>query len=1471
MTKIKNTKKGMAKKTLSMSLVVAMLATSNVPVWAAEFSDGTESTFTTEAETPVVEDNTNDAVDTQATAADTFTDDTDTAPVVDDTEAVDAQAVETSSDDYAFTNVKAKKEAVDTDWKTAFKINGASADELFDKDSAIVDSRNGNETQTNNLYYVFRIGGEWDEAIAEKQEITWKANTNAKLINSNISLSDADLRAAAGKTLELLFLERDDNGKLNVVNTISYGTLQKVDLQSVLTVTAVDNITYDGTDKKAAAIPGVSGTLGTKTFSKDDFDWDYKSTASDYVNAGSVITATGKLKDTVKESIKNELLGYNDTVSANCTIGKRALSASDVIVKLATPKKNFEYQNNANTEVDKSEVKVYLKDYSKIKDGNYASAISLDEYVKKVTLDTTKLGAKALSVTFDADALKASNNFTEQGDTTGITSTTTVNVETNTKEENTKVNVTALDLASCEITLKNPAQADKALKGNDLVLVIKKNGKTLELGKTITVTLKAGEDYSKVGTFSNAVTVAGNGVEVTGTKILDLVTIDQVFTASCNFRNNTNDKYLSKTKAGVSAVEGLDYNNGNAVEFAKDVLGKFSPDGTTYGDQSNFKITYDNNINATTEISVAKLTVTAIAGDYKGCSQDFYFKINPSKVVLSNSKTTNTVTTAVKKEVSGVSLNESYTSADQYADAIGLAFTGTNGETGDKKITSTPSTNDYKVEYSFVKAKDHTKAGENEVGDQVKVVVTLKENGNFKADKTNAVIFDNGIAGKVTEDAKTNGVITLYVPIVKKSIDSLDVSLKEDAFTFTGEMINPEVVVKENGKTLKDVVTIESITDGVNAGTATIKVSVKDYSGTKELKATINPTKLSDVVFEIKEGSKKGFTYNGKQQKPLIAQEDDPTTTKDETIAEAAATADVKLGKVIISKMFDITYGENINAGEKAGSVTLTPKALYAKNFDGTSLTANFDILRAVLSGSAISEVLSIKDATGKKVTIEKVPVEWDDNGNVTKYADYYGRVADSDSLTWTGNEAKFASVTVDDKKLGVAPTGTKFNDDDYAVVYVNNTDATSGSSKAYVAVIGKGNFKGEYSIVKIEGSRNYYDVMKTTDAEKEVKENPGRYTIVQSDVIANAVAEYDIVGSEFGAKNVTYSNGTYAGGLVVKPVVTVKDAKTDATLTEGTDYKVVVYDDTAINASSKKYNFAVVGLGKYRNSYVGMKDGKDLTYSIDKKDLKDCYVNVDKKDDKLDLTVMNGSVVEKTETFDVKDNGDGTATVSVVDGGKNYTGSVNVKVNDADTKVGTPLITDVVVKGNTVTPVLSSEVDAAVGYDYVIATEEDYVNGRVDISKNVLSTHTNFNYVQAGTYYAYCHAWKRGADEKKVFGEWSNLYKFEVKATTPSTPTVTSVKVKGSTVTVTYTASEDATGYDVVLGTSVKKVNGERRPVEYGKLVKKNVEEGTVEVTFTNVPSGTYYAGLHAYNRTSANASKVFSKWSNHKTVRVK
>ena len=267
------------------------------------------------------------------------------------------------------------------------------------------------------------------------------------------------------------------------------------------------------------------------------------------------------------------------------------------------------------------------------------------------------------------------------------------------------------------------------------------------------------------------------------------------------------------------------------------------------------------------------------------------------------------------------------------------------------------------------------------------------------------------------------------------------------------------------------------------------------------------------------------------------------------------------------------------------------------------------------------------------------------------------------------------------------------------------------------------------------------------------------------------------------------------------------------------------------------------------------------------KKDFANTTISVDKDNN---VTVMNGSVVVPASEYDVKISDDGKkVTVTAKADSKNYTGSKEITVESA--KVGQPMISNVVVKGNTATPVLSGDVDGAVGYDYVIATEEDYANGRVDISKNILKTNTNFYYVQKGTYYAYCHAWKRDANGKKVFGEWSNLYKFTVTATTPSTPTVTSVKAKGNTVTVTYTKSADATGYDVVLGSSVKSVNGEKRPVDFGELVKKNVKGNTVTVTFKNVPAGTYYAGLHSFNRTSEDGKKVFSKWSNAKKVTVK
>ncbi len=96
-------------------------------------------------------------------------------------------------------------------------------------------------------------------------------------------------------------------------------------------------------------------------------------------------------------------------------------------------------------------------------------------------------------------------------------------------------------------------------------------------------------------------------------------------------------------------------------------------------------------------------------------------------------------------------------------------------------------------------------------------------------------------------------------------------------------------------------------------------------------------------------------------------------------------------------------------------------------------------------------------------------------------------------------------------------------------------------------------------------------------------------------------------------------------------------------------------------------------------------------------------------------------------------------------------------------------------------------------------------------------------------------------------------------------------VKVSGSTIKVTYKEAANATGYDVVLGTSSKKENGETRPYHYGNHKVLNLKEGTVTATFKKVPKGTWVVGMHAFNRTSEDGKKVFSPWSNLKKATVK
>ena len=1466
MTKIKNTKKGMAKKTLSMSLVVAMLATSNVPVWAAEFSDGSDAAVATEA--PVVEDNAAD------TAAEAFTDDE--TPVVDNEENA---VVATAQSDYKF-NIDVNKKAINPTWAGKVELGVAqfTASNVFGTSS--ITKADGGTYVANSLAYTWSYGGAWETPTA-----TLATGILATDLASALPNADT-LKTHVGETLSLILVEATTGEK---VADIPLGTIKPVDINDTGVTASINNQNYNGADQK----PTVTVNQGTWSapYAADlkdpaKYNWSYDGT-NGLKDANSIVTATGTYNGTDAKC-------YTGTLNATFKINKLDLASvknTDIIVIAKNPDKKFQYAGG-ELEVDKSEVNVYLKDSKTGK----ASDISLNDFVKKVVVpaDAIKNDVQ-FKVYFDAAKINTSSNFKVDPEADfDVTATDQYDGNTNT------VKVEALDLSKIKATLKTPVMVGTTtVSANDLVFT--KDGKKINLSSVVDVSLNNAK-YDTPGTYTGHIIVTGKDkTKVTGSTSADLIVKTKVFATGAGFKANDASKYVTTDKTQITSLnKGLNYNNGKAVEFkstdlfdnnnAEALLGWFDPTGTstatTASDQSHFHVRYSNNVNATpqsvdnntSDEKIAVLTVYAVGGDYDGCSKDFYFKINASKVEPT-ATSSSTVTTNANENSKGVSFNEDATDASDYAAAIGLKVTGTNGETGNKKITSEASSNDYKVEYSFAKDTNDTAFAsgdkKNAVGHYIKAVITLKKDGNFVTPSTSStgelgganksgVTFNTAAPSSGTD----NGTITLYIPIIDKSIEDLDITLDQTSYTFTGTTIEPKVSVKLNGKAFeagKDYTV--KVNNGINVGTAEVVVTMLDhskYQGSKKLSATITPAKLSDVKFEIKKDCDQ--VYDTTRKKPVIAQKDDPTTTnKNEAIAETVATAQVKLGSNVISDLFDIAYGQNVEAGKDAGTVTLTPKKSAAKNFDGSSVTATFDIKRRTLENKSVTNAGTTTYPWSIKVVNDDGKIITRSNSNVI--------AANETDFEWTGNETIFANASlvadnIDYKQAGSEATKPEIrtNDFTYKLAYANNVEKTTTDAPAFVCVVGTGNYGGEYSIVK---SKSGQVTVKTTESvEKANKETPGTYEVLLDNVVKDSWASFQIEGRRFAAKNVTITNATYAGGVGVKPGSVVKDSKTGTVLTEGKDYELV-FDKENVNATTTPIEVTVKGIGQYKGSLVNAKtDGKKLTFIIEKKDLKDCSVSVDKN---LKLTVMNGNVLETKENFTVKDNGDGTATVSVVDGGKNYTGSVNVEIGGR--KVGSPMISNVKVVGNKATVILSDDVEGASGYDYVISTDKDCITNKdyAAVNKNQAKTTTTFKYVDKGTYYAYCHAWTRDANGKKVFGEWSNGFQFSVTATTPDAPVITNVKVSGSTIKVTYRPAANATGYDVVLGTSSKKDNGELRPYNYGDHKKLNLKEGTVTATFKNVPKGTWTVGMHAFNRTSIDNKKVFSPWSNLETAKVK
>ena len=790
----------------------------------------------------------------------------------------------------------------------------------------------------------------------------------------------------------------------------------------------------------------------------------------------------------------------------------------------------------------------------------------------------------------------------------------------------------------------------------------------------------------------------------------------------------------------------------------------------------------------------------------------------------------------------------------------GEAVTFSQDEIGVPKINGTPlKDSDYKIEYSnnikAGKAKMFV-IGQDSYANSIKTLkFTIKQTPVTSVSRNQYV---EKIDTTDPKDYKTamGVVVKAKVPGTNKEltlVEGTDYTV-EYSFTTSNKKVQAKVTLKENGNfTTNSSVNMTVTSEIVNATLKSEYIKLKEgstftYTGqaiepafdvviggriippSQYTKEYTNNVDAGTATLTIK--AKEGIDYNYQGTASITytiqsAKASDLVGVigtqeyRGYSIDIPADDIDLTLNgkKIDVAKNFTLTYGENLNIGE--GTVTLTPKN---SNFTGTK-TLTFQITGEMLKSK--NAKFAYRDANGFSITEENKSFNY--NGSAQTFA--------KTTLTYTGKTLK---------------EGT-----DYELVYVDNVYGQKGTdNKQYAAVlaVAKGKYGGNLSETKTAGIEVKNGIY--TDAEGNKTVNVFAFDLIK---INQQVVE---------TSNVTVSNGTYAAGLPTKPEVSivVKGVK----LVEGKDYELDLSENKdLINATTTKSLSVKI---KFKNGYTAgssMGNNKTFSWGIDKFNLANADVTVDGDN----VTVKCGNVVVPSSEYTVaKDASADTVTVTATKDNKNYTGSktVSAVVEDPDEAPAAPVIQAVKVSGNNATVVLAGESDGATGYDFVIDADRNCITNKDydKVNKNILNTETTFTYTQQGVYYAYCHAWKR-VNGVKVFSDWSNAYPFVVSAVTPEQPVITSVKKSGRNLTVTWTQSANATtGYDIVMGTAVRKVNGEIRPVEYGKAVKK-VGPNTFSVTFKSIPKGTYYVGLHAHNRTSETGVKVFSPWSNYKTVK--
>ena len=666
MTQNKN-KKGIAKKALSISLVAAMLATSNVPVWASGF----------EAVEPAAE---GFAVESAAPETEV------TSPATE----VSLQSEDVNLDNFKDESIKVAQNVA---WGSEVTIEG----NLTDKD--------GNQAA---YYYEWRVDGNVVQSS--------NGEANSPLYTKSYTPTQQDYN----KSLELRVYVLNDAGGRIYDRTFSAGIVAAQAIALPVPVLGKTTYTYTGKEQKVEPDNYTNETFSQSYtgLTKDYVDVVYSQKDENYTDADG----TNKISVYYVINEKGKALGYTG-VSSSVTyeITKKPLAADDFVLTL----KNDSYEYTGNpisltrddivlkekaTGIDvTASVKSVRSDNGVTVGDNYKAYI--DSYAP-ANIDTTLEATK--SVWDNYDLSKAIT----------ITSDNSYSIV-----ERNFANATAT-LNQTYYTDVTPNDIIAHIKANPSLVSITSNGKTITLANLIksgwdlklSDAAVAALESETAGRINDGVTLFADTTNdsFTGEVSMDLVLAGGVFG-----NVSVGDDVLDTTKPAT--VDEANYKVpyiAKAYDLKEEGLKIVSYRGNTIIPASNYDITYEpDNTNA----GIVKATIVG-KDSYAGEQKVVYFAIQPDNVQASEVSTTdgdltinydNNADASLYADVFGLAIKTTLADKNTATLVEGTDYTVSYFYTDDpensKLVTDTSVTAD----------------GENAVGNYVTAKITLTKGGNY--------------------------------------------------------------------------------------------------------------------------------------------------------------------------------------------------------------------------------------------------------------------------------------------------------------------------------------------------------------------------------------------------------------------------------------------------------------------------------------------------------------------------------------------------------------------------------------------------------------------------------------------------------------------------------------------------------------------------------------------------------------------